>query len=366
MTAALATGPLELLAAAWAALVGGVVGSFLNVVVARVPAGESIVHPGSRCPTCRTPIRWFDNVPVVSWLVLRARCRACGTRISPRYPLVELAGAALALAAFARHGLSGEAAAEFALSAALLALALIDLDTWLLPNAITWPLVAFGLAMGAARASPAGALRSAAYGAGLGFAGFAAVAWLGARVFRREALGFGDVWLLSALGAWFGPKGLLPVVLLASVQGAVVGIALVILGKGQPGPASPTSTVSPSPTPSPTPTPTPSPTPSPTPTSTPTSSPSSSPSSTDPSSAAATPSEGSCPPCPAPVEEGGGAWTAPPSDAVPPAPSPLAEDDWVPPKNAVPFGPFLVAAALEWLWFGAALAAAFPALALFR
>src|SRR5512145_1441347 len=97
---------LRVLMALWAALFGATVGSFLNVVVARLPAGESVVHPRSRCPRCRSPIAWYDNVPVLSWLLLRARCRACGSPISARYPLVELAGAGAAWLAVARHGLT--------------------------------------------------------------------------------------------------------------------------------------------------------------------------------------------------------------------------------------------------------------------
>ncbi len=303
--------------AAWSALVGAAVGSFLNVLIARVPVGESIVRPGSRCPRCKTPIRWYDNLPVVSWLVLRARCRACGARISARYPLVEALGAAAAVVAFARHGLSGAAAAEFAFAAALLALAFIDLDTWLLPNAITWPLIAFGLAMGLLGITPAGSLRGAACGAGLGFAAFALIAGLGEKVFKKEALGFGDVWLLAGLGAWMGSLALLPIVLLASIQGSVVGIGLILLGKGQKGP---------------------------------------------------TATAGDKPP---PYEIGTRTTTPPPiptsSTKTTTTATPITtEDDWVPPKHAVPFGPFLVAGALEWLWLGGFLARAVPLLELFR
>jgi len=282
----------ELLIVVWTALVGAVVGSFLNVVIARVPKGESIVHPRSRCPRCQSTISWYDNIPLLSWVWLRARCRSCHARISARYPLVEVLGAGAALVAFGRHGLSGTAAAEFAFAAALIALAFIDIDTWLLPNAITWPLIAFGLVMGWLGVTPAGSARWALYGAGLGFAAFGLLAWLGEKVFRKEALGFGDVWLLAGLGGWMGPPALLPVVLLASIQGSVVGLVLLALGRGEPGP-SPTS-----------------------------------------------------------------------SDTGTPAQS--REDDWVPPKHAVPFGPFLVAGALEWLWLGGLLARAVPVLQLFR
>jgi leader peptidase (prepilin peptidase)/N-methyltransferase len=227
------------LIAAWAALFGALVGSFLNVVIARVPAGESVVHPRSRCPRCKAAIAWYDNVPILSWLILRARCRGCGARISVRYPLVEAAGAALAFSAYHRHGISPAALAELAFTATSMALALIDLDTWLLPNALTWPLIAVGLLASGLGVAPAGTLRLAVYGACLGGGAFWLVSWLGAKAFKKEALGLGDVWLLGAFGAWMGPGPLLPIVLLASVQGTIAGLALMALGRAQPGPGEP-------------------------------------------------------------------------------------------------------------------------------
>lgn len=227
------------LMAAWAALFGATVGSFLNVVIARVPAGQSVVRPRSRCPRCQQPIAWYDNVPVLSWLLLRGRCRGCALPISLRYPVVELLGGGLGWLAWHRHGLTPAALLEFAFTALLLALAAIDLDTWLLPNALTWPLLALGLAGGALGLSAAPSFQSAAAGAGLGFGAFWLVSYLGQKVFKKEALGFGDVWLLAGLGAWLGAAALLPVVLLASSQGAVVGLILIAIGKAQPGPAAP-------------------------------------------------------------------------------------------------------------------------------
>jgi leader peptidase (prepilin peptidase)/N-methyltransferase len=282
--------PLRIAIAAWALLVGAVVGSFLNVVIARLPAGESVVHPRSRCPGCGAPIAWYDNLPVLSWLVLRGRCRRCGARISPRYVVVELLGAAAGLLAWSRHGLSGAAAAELLFVALLVALAFIDLATWLLPHALTWTLVGTGLAAAVLGVAPAPSLAGSAAGAAAGFAAFALVAWIGKRLAKKEAMGMGDVWLLAGLGAWLGLRALLPVVLLASVQGSVVGLLLLAVGKAQPGPAS-----------------------------------------------------------------------------APPAPGAEGEDaDWVPPRNAIPFGPFLVAGALEWLYLAAPLAALVPALDVFR
>jgi len=278
------------LVVAWVAVLGAVLGSFLNVIIARVPAGESVVRPGSRCPACRTPIRWYDNVPVVSWLLLRARCRACGAHISIRYPLVELGGVAAALLALWHRGFGLAALAELALSALLLALSFIDLDTWLLPNVLTWSLLALGLAAGAAGLSAAPSLASSALGAALGFGAFALVAYVGKKVAGREALGFGDVWLLAGLGAWMGVAALLPLVLLASLQGAVVGIVLLLMGRAQTGE-------------------------------------------------------------PRQHRSAGAAG---------------GEDDWVPPRNAVPFGPFLALGALEWLYLGEAIVRLVPTLEVFR
>jgi leader peptidase (prepilin peptidase)/N-methyltransferase len=295
----MAADPLRIAMAAWALAVGAVVGSFLNVVIARVPAGESVVRPRSRCPGCGAPIAWYDNVPILSWLALRGRCRRCGARISPRYLAVELLGAGAGLLAFARHGLSAAAAAELAFVALLVALAFIDLATWLLPHALTWPLLAAGLAAAALGVAPAPSLASSAAGAAAGFAAFALVAFVGRRVARKEAMGAGDVWLLAGLGAWLGLRALLPVVLLASIEGSVVGLLLLAIGKAQPGPE-------PAPSPDP-----------------------------EPREAGA--------------EE-----------------APATEDAWVPPRNAIPFGPFLVAGALEWLYLAAPLAALVPALDVFR
>ncbi len=313
---------LRVLAAAWAVCLGAVVGSFLNVVIARVPRGESVVSPRSRCPRCGAAIAWYDNVPVLSWILLGARCRACGAPISWRYPLVETLGGAAGFLAFSRHGLGGAFAAELTFVAVLLALAFIDLDTWLLPHAVTWPLIAFGLAASALGFSPA-PIGPSLLGAALGFAAFAAVSVLGEKVFRKEALGFGDVWLLAGIGAFAGAKALLPVVLLASLQGSVVGIALLLAGRGTPGPTPDPAAPAPPLVPVPT-----------------------------------TPPIPAAPPPPTAAE------SATPAGTVPPRATP--EDTWVPPRHALPFGPFLALGALEWLYLADALGRTVPVLRLFR
>src|SRR5918998_1803544 len=128
-----------------AAVLGAVLGSFLNVVIHRVPLGESLVSPGSRCPACGTPVAPYDNVPVVSWLLLRGRCRNCGAPISPRYPLVELATALAFAAVVAVRGFDEDLVLELPFVSALIALAAIDFDHKLLPNKIVYPLAIWGL-----------------------------------------------------------------------------------------------------------------------------------------------------------------------------------------------------------------------------
>src|ERR1700737_3796806 len=208
----------------WVFAVGAVVGSFLNVVIARVSRVRSVVSPGTRCPRCGSPIAWYDNIPAFSWILLRARCRNCGLPISPRYPLVEVLTGVLAVAVVQRVGPSWTAVGYFAFAATLVALAYIDLDTRLLPHQITWPLLALGLASPLWN-RPLG-FAGSAVGAAIGFALFAGIALFGDKVLKRETMGWGDVWLLSAIGAWLGWRALLPVVMVSSLQGALVGLAM--------------------------------------------------------------------------------------------------------------------------------------------
>jgi leader peptidase (prepilin peptidase)/N-methyltransferase len=204
--------------------VGACVGSFLNVVIARLPKGKSIVRPPSACPRCGNPIRWYDNIPVVSWILLRAKCRNCGLPISPRYPLVELLTAVLVVAVFRRFGLGWHTLGYAVFVCSLVALTFIDLDTWLLPHEITWPLIALGLA--SPLWNPELHFPDAAIGAAAGGGFFAAIALFGEKVLKRETMGWGDVYLLAGLGAWLGWQALLPVVLLSAVQGSIVGALL--------------------------------------------------------------------------------------------------------------------------------------------
>lgn len=223
---------MQILVAVVVLLFGLVVGSFLNVVIYRVPAGESVVSPRSRCPGCGTQIRERDNVPVLSWLLLRGRCRDCDQPISVRYPLVELGHAALWLVMLWQFGISWELPAYLYLASAGFALAVIDLDTKRLPNALTLPSYLVG---GALLLLPAIAdsqwddyLR-----AWLGAAALFAFYFILALIYPR-GMGLGDVKLAGVLGLYLGWLGWGVLVVggfLGFLLGAVLGGALMVVGR---------------------------------------------------------------------------------------------------------------------------------------
>lgn len=215
----------------WLALALGLItGSFANVCIHRLPAGGSIVRPASRCPACASPIRARDNVPVLSYLLLRGRCRDCGVRISPRYPLIELANGLLWMAAAAQLGPTLRALALMAFVSALLVLSVIDLEHQILPDAITLPGAALAL-VASLLPEPPSPLESLASAAS-GYLGFAAVAWVARRYYEQEALGQGDWKLAALLGAFLGWRKLLLTVFVGSAAGSVVGLAMIALGRG--------------------------------------------------------------------------------------------------------------------------------------
>lgn len=270
---------------AWTFVVGACVGSFTNVVVARVPKGISVVSPRSRCPKCGKQIAALDNLPVLSWFILRGKCRnpECRTAISFRYPFIELLLGLAAMAAVARFGIGLAAVELFTFTAILTAIAFVDIDTWTVPHPLWIALVVCGLVLGAGQAYLLEASEViidrliGAAGAGV-FLGALVVAATG--ILRRmgrisgdqTAMGWGDPLILVGIGAFLGWRLLPLVVFLASLQGSVV--ALLLRARG----------------------------------------------------------------------------------GLPQGDKPLSdEDDWVPPKNAVPFGPFLALAALQAAFFGDAL-----------
>lgn len=213
-----------------ALLVGLVVGSFANVCIHRLPLGLSVARPRSRCPRCQAPIRALDNVPVLSYLLLRARCRHCRAPISPRYPAVELVNGLAYMAVAARWGASPVAVVYMVFITALLVLTLIDLDHQILPDVITLPGMAFGItASGAATLFDWPGLPHVWTSLGSAVGGYL-VFWLVAksyaRVRKEEGLGQGDWKMAAMLGALLGWQKLLLTVLLASVVGTVVGLAL--------------------------------------------------------------------------------------------------------------------------------------------
>lgn len=221
---------VRLLLDVYAALFGLIVGSYLNVVIHRLPRGLSTVLPRSRCPSCGTAIRARDNFPVVSWLLLRGRCRSCGTPIAWRYPVVEALTALLFVACMERWGPSLEAAVAAVFGAALIALAVIDAEHYILPDRITLPGIAVGLAV-----QPFldwGGFWQAAVGAVLG-GGLLLLLWAGWLWLRKEeGMGLGDVKMLAMVGAFLGWKGVLVTLFFASVAGSVVGLALIAGGRG--------------------------------------------------------------------------------------------------------------------------------------
>jgi leader peptidase (prepilin peptidase) / N-methyltransferase len=243
-------------------LFGLAIGSFLNVVVHRLPkmmernwraqcaelAGQAapeepafnLAQPRSRCPSCGSPIGALQNLPLLSWLALRGRCANCRAPISVRYPLVELATGAIAGFLAWHFGVSLTALAAFAFCAAMLTLALIDFDTQLLPDDITLPLLWAGLLVNVWGVFAS--LPEAVIGAVAGYLSLWSVYWGFKLLTGKEGMGYGDFKLLAAIGAWLGWQSLPLVILLSSVAGAVIGIALIVaarMGRSVPMPFGP-------------------------------------------------------------------------------------------------------------------------------
>jgi leader peptidase (prepilin peptidase)/N-methyltransferase len=219
---------MSLFALVWLAALGLAVGSFLNVCISRLPARESIAVPGSRCPQCRVPIRWYDNIPVVSFVVLGGRCRACRAPISIRYPLVEIATSVV----FVAHGAVIDdpwlLAQRLVFSALLVTLFGTDLETERLPNILTYPGLVAGLA--SSIWLPPGLVASV-LGAALGAAIPWAIRWVWFKARGVEAMGLGDVKMLAMIGAFLGWQQVWLVLLFSSLAGAVVGIGLALIGR---------------------------------------------------------------------------------------------------------------------------------------
>jgi leader peptidase (prepilin peptidase)/N-methyltransferase len=215
---------------AFAALFGLLWGSFLNVVIHRLPARLSLVSPRSRCPSCEKPVAAYDNIPVVSYVLLAGRCRHCKTGISLRYPFVEASVGASSLLSLLRHGPSLEYAAELAFVAAMVALVFIDFDHQILPNSITLP--GTGVALALAGPRPAISFPDALLGALLGAGLLFLVAEVYFRLRKLEGLGMGDVKMMGMVGAFLGWRGVLLTLFLGSLSGTLVGLAVIAASKG--------------------------------------------------------------------------------------------------------------------------------------
>jgi leader peptidase (prepilin peptidase)/N-methyltransferase len=313
--------------AVWVAFFGLCVGSFLNVVIGRLPADESIVSPGSRCPKCKTPIAWYDNIPVVSWLLLRGNCRHCKTPISPRYILVELLVGVLYLLCYQKFGWTWALPAPLIFIALLVGLTFIDAEHWILPFEITLPGIGAGLAL-----SIIGGWQgfyASLFGVLLGFMGLRAVEYFGWLGFRKEAMGAGDKYLFALIGAFLGWQALLGVLLLASLQGSLFGIARLYANRKKEAAPPPSPPVSP----------------------------------------------GATEPAPVPEPDaapvytmtweflkpglsiGRRLWLLPYSIFFQPIPDPPLDEegmeiDWKPEASNIPFGPWLALGALEFLFWG--------------
>lgn len=223
---------------------GSVVGSFLNVCIHRFPLEQSVVTPPSACPKCGQRIGWADNIPILSWIMLGARCRGCATPISWRYPAVEALTGLVFLLVFLKHGLVLATPVYMLLSAGLIVLIFTDLEHWIIPNEVTFGGmglgIAWSLAVMAMGASSGGFIEGTYEGVFDAFIGLAvgggiilAIDFMSAVVFKKPGMGMGDTKLLAMLGTFFGWKGALFIIMAASIIGSIVGIPLLLLkGRG--------------------------------------------------------------------------------------------------------------------------------------
>jgi leader peptidase (prepilin peptidase)/N-methyltransferase len=209
---------------------GAAVGSFLNVLICRIPEGKSIVYPSSHCPQCAHPIRFYDNIPLISYLVLRGRCRDCHEKISLRYPLVEALTALISFLLFWKFGLSMNYLCSFVFTAALIVITFIDLDLQIIPDVITLPGIPlfFLAAVFFMDVKVMDALLGLLIGGGCLFV----IAFVYELITKREGMGGGDIKLLAMMGAFLGWKSLFFILFVSSILGALVGIsAMIVKGK---------------------------------------------------------------------------------------------------------------------------------------
>jgi len=238
----------------FAFIFGSLIGSFLNVCIYRLPREESIVFPPSKCTSCNTPIRFYDNVPIVSYLVLRGRCRACGESISPVYPIVEALSGLISALLVWRFGLTLETLFYLVFLFALVVITFIDLEHMMIPNVITIPGMVIGLIYGALRTDWGytqvlfrsfhfglqgilGTLNEvpiidSLFGIILGGGALFLIGFLYEVIRKREGMGMGDVKLLAMIGAFLGWKGVIFVAFVSSLIGTVVGLSIILYQRG--------------------------------------------------------------------------------------------------------------------------------------
>ncbi len=210
-------------------ILGLVIGSFLNVCIYRIPRGKSIVYPPSSCPSCGMRIKWYDNIPVLSYIVLKGRCRYCKSRISPIYPLVELLTAVYSLLVYLKFGITLNTAFYLIFGYILIVASFIDFFHYIIPDSLTLSLAFVGIVYGLFNHE----LIHSIIGLVFGFVLLYIVAVLGKAIFKKEAMGGGDIKLLAALGTFVGVKGVLFTLFVASFFGSFVGIVLIASGNAK-------------------------------------------------------------------------------------------------------------------------------------
>ncbi len=214
-------------------------GSFLNVCIYRIPKELSVVAPGSHCFSCKKPVAWYDNIPVLSWFILRGKCRNCGAPFSIRYAIIEAITATLFLGLWIQYGPSWVVPCYWLMAFGLLLGSGVDLDEFWIPDRVTWGGILIGLPLSALVPALHGqetALQGLLYGAAgaaLGFGMLWTVGAIGTFLFKKDAMGFGDVKLMGAIGAFLGMPAVLFTVFAAALVGSIFGVTMILLGKNE-------------------------------------------------------------------------------------------------------------------------------------
>ncbi len=211
-------------------ILGSIIGSFLNVCIYRIPAGKSIVSPPSSCPNCGHRIRWFQNIPVVSYVFLGGKCASCRVKISLRYPVIEVLTGTLFATVLYYNGFSSATLVYWIFVAALVVVTFIDLDHQIIPDVISLPgiVVGFGCSFFIPWLSWIDSLVGILVGGGI----LLSIAWLYEKIAKREGMGGGDIKLLGMLGAFLGWKAVFPIIFIASLLGTLIGVPLMLIQRG--------------------------------------------------------------------------------------------------------------------------------------